>query len=271
MAQTLARGAFSGACLLLFTALVGCQSGSPQMADRHQPQFNEVPAQPAPPPPQPRVAANPQKISPRPIPQQPVSAPPVATPAMAGIPRDWTPGVASRKWEWIIIHHSATPVGGAVRFGREHQAKGWDELGYDFVIGNGTDTANGLVEVGPRWVKQKIGAHTKTPDNHFNEQGIGICLVGNFDSARPTAAQLQSMSKLVAYLMKTYRIPADHIIGHGDAKATDCPGRNLHIAQVRSLALQTLAAAGQSAPTARLASATAGKELLVENRRQAVR
>ena len=33
---------------------------------------------------------------------------------------------------------------------RMDQAKGWDELGYHFVIGNGTDTRDGQVEVGSR-------------------------------------------------------------------------------------------------------------------------
>jgi hypothetical protein len=222
----------------------------------------EPPASPARPP----VAVTPPKNAPR---QQAAplapSQPPV--PSMVGIPRDWAPIVAPRRWEWIVIHHSATPVGGAARFGREHQAKGWDELGYHFVIGNGSDTANGLVEVGSRWPKQKQGAHTKTPDNNFNEKGIGICLVGDFDVARPTEAQLRAVAKLTAYLMKTYRIPADHIIGHCDAKATHCPGKNLRIAQLRSMSIQALAAAGQTPPPARLAAATPGKELLVDTRR----
>ena len=32
-------------------------------------------------------------------------------------------------------------------------------------IGNGSDTVDGQIEVGSRWVKQKVGAHAKTPDN----------------------------------------------------------------------------------------------------------
>jgi len=186
----------------------------------------------------------------------------------AGIPRDWVPTAPSRRWDWIVIHHSATPVGGAARFGREHMAKGWDELGYHFVIGNGTDTPVGQIEVGSRWPKQKQGAHCKTPDNRFNESGIGICLVGNFDTAKPSDAQLKATAKLVAYLMKTYHIPADHIIGHGDAKATDCPGKNFRIAQVRRLSAQVFADAGEPAPVARFAAATPGKELLMDRRQQ---
>jgi hypothetical protein len=114
-----------------------------------------------------------------------------------------------------------------------HRAKGWDELGYDFVIGNGSDTADGQIEVGPRWVKQKIGAHAKTADNRFNEYGIGICLVGNFMVERPTPAQMKSLDKLVAYLMVTYHISPENILGHGDTKPTACPGKYVSLPLIR--------------------------------------
>jgi hypothetical protein len=186
----------------------------------------------------------------------PVAAAPVPTPVIKpklAFEQQWVPAVAARPWKWIVIHHSATPAGGAARFDREHREKGWDELGYHFVIGNGTDTADGLIEVGPRWPKQKWGAHAKTPDNSFNDFGIGICLVGDFDLAQPTPKQLQSVAKLVAYLEATYHIKADHVIGHGmvsgiahGGTATLCPGRNLSVAAVRRMAGQVLADAGDS-------------------------
>jgi len=152
---------------------------------------------------------------------------------MQSVPRTWVPRNKSERWECIVVHHSATPMGGAARFDRAHRERGFDELGYHFVIGNGTDTGDGQIEVGPRWPKQKWGAHAKTPDNQFNERGIGICLVGNFDNERPTPAQMASLSKLVTYLMKTYKIRAQDVIGHGETKATDCPGRYINVAAFR--------------------------------------
>jgi hypothetical protein len=192
---------------------------------------------------QPQPAPQPLRAS---VPPPVVQKAPPKIAAGPAVPRDWVPQVAPRQWTWIIIHHSATTIGGAARFDREHREKGWDELGYDFVIGNGTDTGDGQIEVGPRWIAQKWGAHTKTPDNRFNERGIGICLVGNFDFDRPTAAQMHSLLKLTTYLMRTYHIPPDNIIGHGDAKPTECPGRNMSVATVRRLAAQALAEAGQA-------------------------
>ena len=201
---------------------------------------------------------------------EPPPAPPVAVapipPAgleMGSIPRNWSPTARAVAWRWIVIHHSATPTGGAAAFDKEHRAKGWDELGYHFVIGNGTDTLDGLVEVGGRWSRQKWGAHAKTPDNRFNEFGIGICLVGNFDLARPSDEQVRSLSKLVAFLMRTYRIPPDRVVGHGDTgRATDCPGRLMNVAQIRRLSAQVLVDAGQVVPAEAGDARTASLELL---------
>lgn len=177
---------------------------------------------------------------------------PARKPAEIAVPVGWVPDIPPRPWQWIIIHHSATTFGNAQIIDGWHRNNGWDELGYHFVIGNGSNSADGQVEIGPRWPKQKWGAHTKTADNRFNDFGIGICLVGNFDEDRPTAAQLKSVATLVAHLMKTYHISADHVIGHGEAKPTDCPGRYLSVSEVVRLADQILVAqaANQDNPVA---------------------
>ena len=157
----------------------------------------------------------------------------------------WIPQKGARPWKYIIIHHSATTSGGAAQFDKEHRGNGWDELGYHFVIGNGTDTRDGAVEIGPRWVKQKHGAHAKTPDNRFNDYGIGICLVGNFENGRPSPQQMKSLTALVSQLMQRYNIPANRVIGHDDTgRVTACPGRNLELqlAGIRRAAVQQIAA-----------------------------
>lgn len=184
--------------------------------------------------------------------QQPVTEPAAKAPQPTAVVKA-PPG--ARKWQWIVIHHSATHEGGARRFDQQHRANGWDELGYHFVIGNGSDTKDGLVEIGPRWQKQKHGAHAKTPDNRFNDYGIGICLVGDFESGRPSPRQMKALTNLVAYLMQRYDIPASRIIGHDDTgRETACPGRNLEIqlAAIRQAAQQQVAAVqhpqGQARP-----------------------
>lgn len=90
---------------------------------------------------------------------------------------------------------------------------------------------DGKVEVGSRWRKQKWGAHTKTPNNEYNNFGIGVCLVGNFMNRMPSQKQLDSTRELVKYLMITYDIPPQNVIAHKDApiiKPTECCGRVFH-------------------------------------------
>src|SRR5262249_50602205 len=78
----------------------------------------------------------------------------------ATYPNDWYPRTASHGWKWIVIHHSDTKVGSAASFDRFHrEVRHWEMLGYHFVIGNGTGSRDGQIEVGPRWPIQKIGAH----------------------------------------------------------------------------------------------------------------
>jgi len=91
------------------------------------------------------------------------------------------------------------------------------------VIGNGTDSGDGVVEVGPRWRRQIQGAHAGV--RLYNQVGIGICLVGDFDNHKPTKRQLDALVELVNYLCATYRIPRRNILRHGDIKNTKCPGK----------------------------------------------
>ncbi len=140
----------------------------------------------------------------------------------------WEVDGAVRPWRFIVIHHSATHKGNAAVFDAWHRNhNGWDELGYHFVIGNGTYSADGRIEVGSRWPKQKHGAHCKVgQDETYNDVGIGICLVGNFETDWPTEAQRRSLARLVDYLSAKYEIPDARIIGHGDVDDTKCPGRH---------------------------------------------
>ena len=139
----------------------------------------------------------------------------------------WDVAGQQRPWRWIVVHHSASRRGSAALIDNYHRnGKHWDELGYHFVIGNGSASGNGQTEVGSRWPKQKHGAHTKVgQDETYNDYGIGICLVGDFEKTRPSAEQMDGLARLVDYLAARYRIDDAHIIGHGDVDDTKCPGR----------------------------------------------
>lgn len=66
--------------------------------------------------------------------------------------------MSARRPRDIVIHHSATDIGSAASFDRRHRLiNHWDELGYHFVIGNGSGSGDGAIEIGTRWYKQKWG------------------------------------------------------------------------------------------------------------------
>jgi hypothetical protein len=155
-------------------------------------------------------------------PRQPWPAPSTLRPA-------WRPSAPARPWKYIVIHHMASERGCADAIRRIHQSQGFDGLGYHFVIGNGTQTSDGLVEVGYRWKSQTHGAHARVhpgDDNHWNRFGIGICLIGDFTRAEPSDRQVDALVDLVQELMEAYRIPAKNIVPHRFIKPTECPGPN---------------------------------------------
>ena len=133
----------------------------------------------------------------------------------------------SKRWQYIVIHHSATDEGSSLQFDRYHQGKGWNGIGYHFVIDNGTkNKQDGQIEVSPRWLKQQEGSHCRA--NNMNKRAIGICLVGNFNIEYVSDKQLDALVYLVNTLRAYYKIPLSHIMGHGQVPGakTDCPGKH---------------------------------------------
>jgi N-acetylmuramoyl-L-alanine amidase len=211
-----------------FAAVLGCQAPSTRVIDPLPPPIHDFPGAE---PPAPAVV--------------PAPAPPPGEPAAPDPHAVWLPpnGI-SKRWTTIVIHHTATDFGSAATIDRWHRDKGWDGLGYHFVIGNGTETPDGAVEVGFRWREQVHGAHCRLSEadarrqglrdtNHYNEHGIGIVLVGNFQHSRPTERQMASLVELVSFLMKRCGVPASRVVGHGEVDQTKCPGRNFDVSALR--------------------------------------
>lgn len=140
----------------------------------------------------------------------------------------WIPAVGiNPRWKYIVVHHSASEIATPSAMDNAHRARGWDELGYHFVIGDGHGYPDGQVFIGPRWKKQKWGAHCKTPGAEYNQHGIGICLMGNLDNHKPTERQMQSLARLTAFLEHQCGIPPDRVLTHGGiTHKTQCPGRH---------------------------------------------
>ncbi len=67
--------------------------------------------------------------------------------------------VKRRRWQFIVVHNSGTRQGNARVFDyyHRHVRRMQNGLAYHFVIGNGTSTGNGQIEVGDRWRRQING------------------------------------------------------------------------------------------------------------------
>lgn len=173
----------------------------------------------------------------RPVEVVPLSIQP--SPSRSGLPSEWQPRAtaAVRDWQAIVIHHAAMPSGNANTLHKVHLANGWDGLGYHFVVGNGTQSGDGEVEVGFRWRDQREGAHArarKGDDNRWNLHGIGICLVGDFTTVPPSQRQMDALVRVVRALMVEYGIPEENVVPHSLVHGTECPGARFPWNQFKS-------------------------------------
>jgi hypothetical protein len=193
----------------------------------------------------------------RPLPSSPT------LPAQPGYPsaNPWKTSVAPRDWKFIVIHHTASSSGSVESIHEAHlQRKDkagnpWLGIGYHFVIGNGNGLGDGAIEPTFRWREQMHGAHAG--NDEYNQKGIGIVLVGNFEEQSPSPAQVAAVKRLVATLKSAYHIPADQVLGHGDVKATACPGKYFPLAEVsRSSFSPSLTYNNAATPWANFAAAT---------------
>ena len=136
--------------------------------------------------------------------------------------------LAKPKWKYIVIHHSGTTIGNAKKFDLYHRKvrKMKNGIAYHYVICNGTSGSDdGEIEITSRWQKQISGGHCKKQKN--NNEGIGICLVGNFQKSKPTEDQYWSTVWLVRKMMNDYNIPLSNVKGHGEMRGENskCPGK----------------------------------------------
>jgi len=139
--------------------------------------------------------------------------------------------VARHRWRYIVVHNSGTRQGNAKAFDyyHLHVRKMPNGLAYHFVIGNGTSSGNGAVEIGGRWTRQINGGHVHS--DFLNNIALGICLVGDFNHDTPTPQQLEALDELIRYLRNRVG-KTDHklatIKAHKDINPpqwpTDCPG-----------------------------------------------
>ena len=131
------------------------------------------------------------------------------------------------RWKFIFIHHSATPAGDPRSL--TLPGKG---LCDHFVIGNGSGSADGAIEMSPRWTSQQAPAAPRGIDS-IQPDCISICLVGNFDQTMPTSTQLRSLADLVTTLQTQFRIGSDKVILLSDTTSPSGIGRYFPVTAFR--------------------------------------
>ncbi|XP_053958553.1 peptidoglycan-recognition protein LB-like [Anastrepha ludens] len=133
----------------------------------------------------------------------------------------------------VIIHHTATPAStcrlntnacaATIRaMQRTHQQqRGWDDIGYNFLIGGSDDQA----EIYEGRGFDVVGAHAVG----YNARSVGIALIGDWTDALPPHPVLDKLHQLISYGVQMGHIQRDYtLLGHRQVKATECPGNRLY-------------------------------------------
>jgi len=127
------------------------------------------------------------------------------------------------KPEYIVMHCSATEDSGTVSWQairRYHTGTlGWSDIGYHF----GLELVGDQFEVLAGRPPSKKGAHCKAAG--MNSRSIGVCFVGDYDTAKPPPEMVALGANYVAGLCETLGIPVENVIGHSEVEdRKTCPG-----------------------------------------------
>lgn len=148
-----------------------------------------------------------------------------------------------RKIDCIVIHHSASLSGSVAAFRAEHRGRGYNDIGYHAVLGNGSGMVDGQLGIGRQ--PEVVGAGVWGA----NTGKLHVCLVGDFhkdgwegrherEYARgsrftlPSTRQMSELGHLLLGWGFKYGKHLDHnppaILGHKEAAVsthpTACPG-----------------------------------------------
>jgi|GEM_PF-1136301 len=151
----------------------------------------------------------------------------------------------------IIVHHAATgnqdpDAYQTVRsiYVQHTQINGWSDMGYNYLIGRDGTIFQGRDSKGLFDPDYTVGAHMCGKNNNT----MGICLLGNYVSEKPTPAALRSLERLIAWKSSKDNISIKgsslhpvgpsgepdrllaHVAGHREgcrSGYTECPGNGL--------------------------------------------
>jgi hypothetical protein len=147
-----------------------------------------------------------------------------------------------------VVHHSVSPNGyspsqvpSVLRGIQAYHmdGRGWDDIGYNFVV----DRYGGIWEGrGGGAERPVVGAHA----SGFNTGSVGVMVLGDFTSAQPTSASIQSAGTVIGWKLALHdadpsgtvsfvsgggpkyaagtTVNLPRVVGHRDVGSTACPG-----------------------------------------------
>jgi len=121
--------------------------------------------------------------------------------------------------KYLVVHHSATSGGDASSFARYHVNNlDWPGIGYHYVI-----LEDGTIQ----WTNDLnvTSYHVKG----YNNQSIGICLVGDFTIEILKKEQKAAVKELIRNLLSRLNLGMDAVKGHNEfsGSATACPALDM--------------------------------------------
>ena len=167
------------------------------------------------------------------------------------LPSEWRAGLpeptynrSATRVSHVVVHHSATyndltDYENVVRniYLFHTQSNGWSDIGYNYLV-----APDGTIFAG-----RSAGNQSVDRDNirgaHFcgqNTGTMGVCLLGNYNTAVPTDAAVSSIVQVIGWKISKEELnpfgeethPTNAslgtIAGHRNGCATECPGDNLY-------------------------------------------
>lgn len=131
----------------------------------------------------------------------------------------------------IIVHCTDSSWGNAQIIDSWHKERGWDGIGYHFLILNSYPTYRSLKERRPAVENdglieegrplEKMGAHCRG----HNLDSVGIALVGVNAFSK---AQIYSLQKLIKLLLKQFNLSINDVYGHYEFdRMKSCPNLDM--------------------------------------------
>lgn len=136
--------------------------------------------------------------------------------------------VEAGRWKYIYVHHSRTTSGDAVTLTEQSGATD------HFVIGNGDGCVDGEIQMTQAWNHQQSITSPPQGASQMDSGCISICLVGDFDSGKPTPTQQRRLQQLVGTLQSKLRISGSDVLVYDRAQSPAGIGHSFPLVEFRN-------------------------------------